>query len=345
MKSIKNKKYLPGIVGCLLLFFCVLAVTVVFGVIKNAERKLLRPEWYDTFTEEDLSSNYQEIQWKGDTYQYRDGLITVLCLGIDGREKAVENTAPGQGPKSDAIYLAVLDTKKEKITFLSISRDSMAQIQVFDLLGQDIGFYEMQIALQYANGDGLDYSCELTAAAVSRFLGGIPIHGYAALYWSAVEPLAEIVGPIPVYVPDYMAEINPMFFQSSGYMELDGRQAKEYVENRDVRDAGSNELRTVSQREFLQSMYTVTKEKVLKNPKIMLDMWKAAEEYLVTDMTLDELLVLALRTREWGMGELDIRSIPGESVEGRFHDEFWANEDGKQELLLELFYEKKEDGY
>lgn len=345
MKNLKNKTRILKIAGSILLFLCALTVFVPYLVIKNAERKLKQPKWYETFTEADRSAEYQEIEWGGEIYEYRRGLVTILCLGIDGRGKAVENRAFGQGPKSDAIYLAVLDTEREKITFLNVSRDSMAEIQVFDLRGDDVGFYEMQIALQFANGDGLHSSCELTCAAVSRFLGGIPIHGYAALYWSAVEPIVDLVGPVPAQIPEYMAEINPLFFPETGYTELDGRHAKEYVENRDVREDGSNELRTVYQREFLQSMYAVTKEKVLQDPKLALEMWKTAEDYLVTDLTMDEMLAVLLQARKWEMEELDIRYIPGESVEGKFYNEFWVDEAGKQELLLELFYQKKESVY
>lgn len=334
-----KNRILKGAV-CLVLFFVVL-ILIFFGIVKIGEKRLEGRKKYGAFAEEGTSGNYSEITWQGETYTYREHLVTILCLGVDGRDKAVENIEIGQGPKSDAIYLAVLDLPKKTLTFLNISRDSMAEIRIFDSLGRDAGLVEAQITLQYANGDGLTSSCELTAAAVSRLLNGIPIDAYCALYWNSIKPLTDTVGPVPVEVPEYMTWVNPPVFHNSGYAELDGRQALEFVRERDIEEAGSNEVRSVYQQQFLQSLYTVTKEKIRKNPLMVWKIWKSVEDYVVTDLTLDQMLALAGWAAEWNVEELDIRSLPGECVEGRYHDEFWVDEAGKQELLLELFYEKK----
>ena len=117
-------------------------------------------------------------------------------LGIDGRGKAEESTAIGFGAKADCIILATLDTKEHTLAFLNISRDSVTPCRWFDSTGKEIGLYDYQLGLQYTMGDGLETSCEYMEEAVSRMLGGIPIHGYAALYWGGVAALQEETGPV-----------------------------------------------------------------------------------------------------------------------------------------------------
>lgn len=339
-KRSKRKQHISTGAAGLALFLIAMLLSV-FVTVKVGQGRLEGRAGYSACAEEGTPDAYREAVWEGENYTYREHLVTILCLGVDGRAGAVENTEIGQGPKSDAIYLAVLDLEKESLTLLNISRDSMAKIRIFDSYGMDAGLVDAQITLQYANGDGLSSSCRLTSMAVSRLLNGIPIDAYCALYWNGIKPLTDTVGPVPVEVPEYMTWVNPPVFHESGYAELDGRQALEFVRERDIEEAGSNEVRSVYQQEFLQSLYSVTKKKIHENPLMAWKVWKAVKEYVVTDLTFDQLLALGSLVSSWKVEELSIRSLPGESVEGRYHDEFWVDEWEKQELILELFYERQ----
>ncbi|MBR5509889.1 MAG: LCP family protein [Lachnospiraceae bacterium] len=325
-------------------FVLLMAVGLVllFTMMHMGKKKLLHPADYAVPTESTDPEAYKEIHRDGIHYTYKEDLVNILILGIDGEDKAVENTVYGAGPKSDAIYLATFDVKEKKLTFLSISRDTITGIHYTDSFGKDIGIFDGHLTLQYANGDGLHWSCELTSEAVSRLLDGIPVHAYTALYWNSIKPLTDAIGPVPVIVPEYMCWVNPPVFHYSGYMELDGRQAVEFVRERDINIPGSNEVRSVHQQEFLQSFFDVTKQKLKKNPLIVLELKKIIDDYLVTDLALDEMVTLASWVGGWDIQTLDIRSLPGESVEGDLHDEFYVDEQGKQELLLELFYQKQQ---
>lgn len=339
MDGNKKKRLIKDVIWCLV-FLAAAAGVLLFTMVQVGGKKLRQPAAYGVPSEAEDPEAYRTIEFHGDTYTYRESLVNILCMGIDGRDKAVENTVYGAGPCSDAIYLAVLDLDQKKMTLLNISRDTMTGVRFLDSFGKDMGVFTSHLTLQYGCGDGLHGSCQMTSEAVSRLLGGIPIHAYAALYWNAVKPLTDAVGPVPVEVPDYMCWVNPPVFHHSGYTELDGRQALEFVRERDIDIQGSNEERSIHQQEFLQSLFRVVKEKIKKNPLLAWKMRIAVKDYLVTDIEPDELLTLASWAGSWEMERLDIRNLPGESVEGDLHDEFYVDEDGKQEILLELFYEK-----
>lgn len=323
----------------LMLLSAVLAALLIW--IRKTEQKLKTPAWYGTPSESEDPEAYQKVEWDGETWHYRKGLIQILCMGVDGREKAVENTNYGFGPKADAIYLVTLDTRQKKMTLLCISRDTITDIRIIDSYGADAGMAATHLCMQYACGDGLEWSCEMTAEAVSRLLNGIPIHAYCALYWNAITPLTDLAGPIGVEVPEYMTWVNPPVFHESGWTEMDARQALEFVRDRDIGSLGSNEVRSVHQQEFLQALFRAVKEKVKEDPRRIREFRAAVEEYLVTDLDMDEIFLLALWAGLWDIDELDIRSLPGESVEGLVYDEFHVDEQAGQELLLEMFYEKE----
>ena len=325
---------------CFLLLVLVIILVLLFTMVKMGERKLRKPVFWGTLTEKEEQEKYTEIIRDGVTYTYKKDLINILLLGIDGRETAVENTVYGAGPKSDAIYLAIFDQEQKHVTFLNISRDTITDIRYMDSFGDEIGIFPGHLTLQYANGDGLHWSCEMTSEAVAHLLDGIPIHAHAALYWKAIIPIVEEIGTIPVNVPDYMCKLSPQIFSQSGYTRLNGRQALEYVEVRDIWQQGTNELRSIHQKEFMQSLFDTVKQRLKKDPLLIWRLKRASKDYLVTDLALDEMLTIGLWGTGWEISSLDIRSLPGESVEGELHDEFHVNEEEKQEFLLDLFYEK-----
>lgn len=317
------------------------AMFTVFLMERIGEHRLLEPKLYDGAEGEEAKTEMPEILWNGDVYGYREDLVTLLCLGIDGRETAIENTAIGFGPRADSIYLAVLDLKQEKLTLLNISRDSMTSVHMFDSLGQDVGYYEMQLGLQYANGDGLEQSCELTAAAVSRLLDGIPIHGYCALYWNGIGALHEEIGPVAVWVPEDLKSLDPVTFPESGRVKLTRKQALVYVQGRDIRVTGSNETRSLRQQEYVKALAETGRRQIRRNPLKLFPILQTVKEYMITDLTSGEFLALASRLKDWDLSSLDIRMLPGQSLPSDFQDEYWVSPGEKQELLIELFYEKR----
>lgn len=324
-------------IALFLLLFVVLSVSVYAAMIQKGMSELKKPVGSQG---QGIDFSTKEILWNGDVYEYREDLITILCLGIDGREEARENTAIGFGPRADSIYLAVVDLEQKELKLLNISRDSMAEIRLRDSLGQEAGFCEMQLGLQYAIGDGLEGSCHLMEEAVSKMLG-IPIHGSCALYWKGVGEIHEVLGPVTVEVSKELHELDSATFEEAGLTELTGEQALVYVQGRDIQVEGSNGERTERQKEYMQALYGSAREKLKRNPLMVFSLWHAVEEYFVTDLAPSEIQALATLFCQLDMDELEIRSFSGSYVFGEFQDELWLDEEEKLELLIEVFYKKR----
>lgn len=328
----KRKKAALGI-----LFLLVLGILAFFLIVQKGVKKLKEPGAYLEAPAEELP-DAEWAAWNGNMYEYREGLVNILFLGVDGRGKAEKNTAVGFGPRADCIILVVLDTRQDNLTFLNISRDSVTPIRWYDSTGKEIGLYEYQLGLQYTLGDGLETSCQLMEEAVSRMLGGIPIDGYCALYWEGVETLQEKTGPVTVNVPQELHELDPYHFLEYGEMELTPEQAKIFVQGRDIEQTGSNELRLLRQQEYIKALYEKLKEKLIRNPFSVFAMKDAVNDYLVTDLEMEELLALSWEARGSLNGELNLLSLPGTTEETLFQDEFHIDREALEELRISLFY-------
>ena len=112
--------------------------------------------------------NVPEVTWRDETYRLRSRLTTILVAGVDKR--AETQTAPGEehrsGGQADFLVLLVVDDNRDTIGALQINRDTMTEITVLSILGQETGVTTAQLALAHAFGDGGTRSCELAVSAV-----------------------------------------------------------------------------------------------------------------------------------------------------------------------------------
>ena len=114
----------------------------------------------------DLSNRFEEpptLEKDGHTYQYRRGLTTILFMGIDTRlDYEAERVGFRSGGQSDFLLLLVIDEENETITPIHINRDTMTEITILGVLGDEAGTVVTQLCLSHGFGDGKEQSCEYT---------------------------------------------------------------------------------------------------------------------------------------------------------------------------------------
>ena len=81
--------------------------------------------------EESYELQEGQIRYNGKTYQYKDNLMNILCLGIDSRDGIAKEKTPGKAGQADCVILAVLDDEAKTIQLINISRDSMVPVHVY----------------------------------------------------------------------------------------------------------------------------------------------------------------------------------------------------------------------
>ena len=123
--------------------------------------------------------------------------------------------------------LLVINKVEKTAQILQISRDSMIDIDIYDVTGNKLMTEDGQIALQYAYGDGEERSCQLTAGKVSELLYGVDVDSYLSLTLDGLVAATDAVGGITVTVPEDYTEIDPSF-EKGATITLNGELAEKY---------------------------------------------------------------------------------------------------------------------
>ena len=85
------------------------------------------------------SSDQSTVEYEGATYRYNDHLSNYLFMGIDSTEEVSEMESQLDAGQADSIYLVSLDRATEQVQVLSIPRDTITEIEVFNPSGISLG--------------------------------------------------------------------------------------------------------------------------------------------------------------------------------------------------------------
>jgi len=345
-KKKKGKNSFKILVG-VLSFLLVLSLAGVGGllILRNEGRRSLEvSQTAEQITAPEaavLEEGGQKVLYEGKTYRYNPNMIAILCMGIDKGLSGEETSEIGENGQADSIFLIALDRERGKVSMLSLSRDSMVDVNVYDTDGNFVETKNMQLCLAYAYGDGKEESCKNTAVSVSRLLYGMPVHSYAAIDLDALGILNDLAGGVTVRVAEDLTASDPALKEGET-VTLNGKQADNYVRSRDSQKLDSNNQRMARQKQyfmaFLQQVLNRTKADITFPTKL----YQALDGYMVTDITASEITYLGSWALEHGsIADFEMYTVPGKVEQGEEYAEFRIDEKVLYEIILKLFYERE----
>ena len=292
--------------------------------------------------EESYELQEGQIRYNGKTYQYKDNLMNILCLGIDSRDGIAKEKTPGKAGQADCVILAVLDDEAKTVQLINISRDSMVPVHVYATDGSFVEDRTEQLALQYAYGNGRDWSCQLMEQAVSDLFYGLPIHGYCALSMNSIASLNDAVGGVTVTVPEELAELKPKLFTAGETITLKGNRANEFVRARAVNspDVASNNKRIARQKAYAVAFVNQLKQGMKEDMTLPVKLYQTAEKQMVTSLSLDQAVYLCTEYMNCSFDTDNIYTIDGAVTMGEKYAEFNVDDDALYQLILDVFYEE-----
>lgn len=329
-KTGKENPLMPLIIGIAIALGATILAAAVFVQKREEDTTALQSVY--------AQADSDTVTYQGKIYRYNDHLSNFLFLGVDKKEKVKKQNISGNGGQADALYLLSRDRVKNTISVLAIPRDTITQIQVYDLHGNDLGKTEDHISLSYAYGDGMHKSCTLTRDAVSELLYGVPIQGYCALNIDAVPILADSVGGVTVTVPDDSLSGEAAGFVPGSQVTLNDENAEFFVRYRDIEEDQSAIGRMERQKVFLKAYGQRLKEAYSREPSIVGDILSAIDPYMVTSIGNDQYLKLV--DSYLTAGETASYTVPGKGAREDGFDEYHVDEDALYEIVLEIFYEE-----
>ena len=278
------------------------------------------------------------VTWQGKTYKYNQNLSNYLLLGVDKRTPAETRVGKADAGQADALFLLSLNRKTKEMTLISIPRDTMTDVESFDLEGKSLGKSKDHISLSYGYGDGGAESCKLTQEAVSNLFYGLPIQGYLAMNLDGIPELAKSVGGLTVTVPNNSLEYKYPEFAEGAEVTLTEENTETFVRSRDVDESQSAIYRMERQKTFLDAFSKKAKECYEQNAKFAANLFVAIKPYTVTNISEDRLMKL-FQTADEGDGYTEW-TVPGEGTQGLSYDEYHVDDDALYAKIMETFYQE-----
>ncbi|MBO5069694.1 MAG: LCP family protein [Roseburia sp.] len=297
-------------------------------------------------TEIQVEDEGDVIYYQGEKYRYNENITSILCMGIDRESWNEGEDEIGTSGQADFLVLAILDVESGSVKLWNISRDSMGEVDIYNVDGEYVRTEEAQICLAYAYGDGKESSCENTVRSVSRLLYGIPIHAYVAIDMDAIQPLNDAVGGVEVTIHE--GDILPDHFVPGSTVLLQGKDVESYVRFRmtELPDEpiDSNNNRMARQKQylmnFIQKILQQTKEDITTPVKLYQIV--AEGNHVVTDVGLSKISFLTNIFLNVNFSEDSFQTVPGEVVDGGTYAEYHVDDDALYEMILETFYCKEQ---
>ena len=308
----RNKKKFLLVLACLAAFVVIVAVlSRVFN--RRVERTVAAA--VQTETKQDDTVTRNAVLYEPDT-----SVRSYLFLGVDDAGLDYKNY--GRGGRTDTILLLI--RKGEELRILEISRDTMTEVDTYNVSGDYLSTGVMQINMQYSFGDSPRRSIYLTKRCVGDLLG-IDINGAIALDMSGIAPIVDALGGIDVYMEEDCSYIDPAYTQDAE-IHMDGKEAERFIRWRDTGISGSNDARMSRHTWFIRQMLSQA------DPANVNALFNAADPYLNTDMTAEEMKAL------YDCELAETVRLPGQTRAGALHDEFYIDEDALCDTVLRLFY-------
>lgn len=321
--KIKHKKtvMIIGIIAILILAI----ISTYFIILKIGENRL-RNQLSNT---DDAFGSYDDQEadayYGGKAYYYNEDLVNILCIGVDKN-----NAKEKSDHQADAIYLVSADIENKKARIIAISRNTMTDIDVYDMNGEFLATDHKQICLSYAYGSDDEQSSLLTKKAVSRLLYNLPINGYYTIFMDSISDIVDSVGGVKVTVPEDMTKADKKWTKGAR-LTLTGQSALKYVTYRkDI-----SEVRLQRQKQFVKNFISAAKTAVSKDISLPFKMYNKLAKNTVTDVDSSSAVYLATEIIK---SEFEVLQIPGEVGFDGTYETFETDETALYEFVLDAFY-------
>lgn len=276
------------------------------------------------------------IEYNGEYYRYNNYIRSYLLMGIDSDEPVKTAEDSVSGGQSDAMFLLVVDAENETLSIISINRNTMTAVDVYDKDGKGLGIYQAQICTQHGFGDGKKLSCTRTVSAVKNLFYNIPISGYISINMGAIPILNDAIGGVEVEVLEDISYPKQNVNLSEGeVVKLNGQEAYYYVRGRDTNDFDSATNRLRRDEQYLVNFMNQLKNYSGGNAEMIAGIYESVSDYVVSSVDFTSLVKDLIG---YEFSENIMYTVPGETRMGDKYEEYHVDEDEFYDLIIHIFY-------
>lgn len=311
-------------------------IFLVMGILALA---LLVTLWFIPDKQETVKSqenkDYHEKIVDQKRYTYDSSIVSILFMGIDTKDSEKLGQA-------DMLDLVLLNRDQETMQVVSISRDTMTKIHLFDVEHHSLGWDTQHLALAYTYGDSHQNGATLTRQAVSKLLLDVPIVHFAAMDLGKLPLVQEIVGQLEVVVPnDSLVDMEPAW-QTGNKIILTKDNVETFVRTRDIEQDYSNQDRMERQKAYLNAYMEKMKQMLSENFEKTVGVLYNVCKQMTTNITIENVEAFANMLLTYTYDEkADFMTLPGTNQTTEVHDEFIVDQPALEKFVLDLFYKEE----
>ncbi len=202
----------------------------------------------------------------------------MVLMGTDGSdERANSAEYAGDPTRSDSIMLARIDPVDNKVTLISLHRDTMVTLD---------GYGVNKLNAAYAYG-----GASLAVKTVSK-LADVPISHYAEINFDGFKEIVDALGGVEVDVPVTINDADAGGYVAQGLQTLNGDQALILCRSRHTYDdyGDGDSYRAANQRLVLAA---IAKKMLASDVGTMTSTITTLSKYIKTDLEITDIIGLA----------------------------------------------------
>ncbi len=351
----KIKKKHPVRTALIIFLLCLLGIVVAAAVtvliLQQFGRSQLLPDASVTLTAPEniaadpsvsITDNGRTVTYKGVTYRFNENRTNILCVGVDKEQLGLENDVVGTGGQADTIILLSIDTKSGDMDALAVSRDTLADIDLFAEDGSYIGTKNTQICLAYAYGDGREISCDAMTRAVSRLLYGVPINTYFAIDLNSIATLNDAIGGVELTALGEFRRADGSTVHAGEVVYLYGEDALRYIRARDIEQLDSNNARMERQTQYLSAFADKALSAAKSDLQVPLNLYQTVTSDSVTNLNPSKITFLTTSLIQHNQ-PLSFHTVSGTVIKSEENGSaaLIVDETALYEQVLDIFYTKE----
>ena len=275
------------------------------------------------------------ISYKGKDYVLNENIVCITFIGVDNGTDEDENLR-----MSDAIYLVTIDVTSGKVRIVGISRDTMADVDLYSSQGKYIDTEHIQLSYAYSYHNDEVTGGQNTNAALSHLFFGYPFKNYFAINLDALDTINNSIGGVTL--TSQMTFVSPLDGRTVNQGEiitLRGKEAEYYIRYRDTEQLDSNNDRMQRQKQYILAFFDSIIPAVKKDFSRIETLYRSTAVNSDSNLTLSDLVYLAsIVVPKLNSGqEVEYVALQGDITWGE-HAEMNITYDDAIQMMLDTFY-------
>ena len=345
----RHKKKLPLWLRILIIVLSVIlilaaTVTAAYFIMKEIGRSAMHnydniditiPQTDDTDNGADVINKGHTIKYGGKTYVLNKEVMSVTFIGFQE-----DRNEEGSGKMADAIYIVAVDSYTGKTSIVGVSRDTMADVDLYSVEGSFIETALRQICYAYSYESSKVKGGENVNKSLTRLFFGMPMNNYFAIDMESLEAMNDAIGGVTL--------TSMMTFESKEYgrtinegeeITLYGEDVGTYVRSRDLDDLESNNTRMDRQQQYIKAFLASIVPAAKKDISTATKLLDVINDNGDSSLDLPKITYLATTALSKMRNASDIEYIrlPGEIKAGE-HAELYPDNKDILEIMLKVFY-------